>query len=196
MFPFLLIFIVFLAVLTYYLRKSRSTQQEITESFWEKERQANAVRKKDISSLDYITIPLEKFPQKFNTTSEETFFSFEKKPMLNLTGISNTDLKLSYGTANLTVLSEYDTNYTDMISILPQYALELTELGETDTAKVLLEFGISTNADSSKIYKQLADIYHAEGNEHKIKELLEKAETLPTYIKNAIQKELSAYTLS
>ena len=193
MFPFLLIFIVFICIFTYYSKKGSAQQKKVTEEFWEKEHQSNSVRKKDISQLDYITIPFEKFPQKFNTDSEEAFFSFADKPMLNLTGISNTDLKLNYGTANLAILSEYDTNYTDMIAILPQYALELFDLGELDSAKTLLEFGISTNADSAKIYKQLADIYQTEGNTNNIQELLTKAETLPTYTKCAIQKELSCY---
>ena len=179
MFPFLLIFIVFICILTYYSKKGSALQKKVTAE--------------DISQLDYITIPLEKFPQKFNTDSEEAFFSFSNKQMLNLTGISNTDLKLNYGTANLAILSEYDANYTDMIAILPQYAMELTEAGASNTAKALLEFGISTNADSSKIYKQLASLYHAEGNTHKIEELLIKAEELPTYTKSAIQKELSCY---
>jgi len=193
MFPFLLTFIVFLAVLTYYLRKNRSTQQEITESFWEKERQANAVRKKDISSLDYITIPLEKFPHKFNTFSENAFFALADKPMLNLTGISNTDLKLSYGTANLKALSEYDGNFTELVSVISQYASELLEIGETETARTLLEFGVGCKADSTQIYKLLADIYSTENNIAKIEELLTLADNLPTFTKEAVRKELTSY---
>lgn len=193
MFPFLLIFIVFVCILAYYSKKGSAKQKKVTEEFWEKERQSNAVRKKNISNLDYITIPLEKFPQKFETPSEEAFFSFTEKTMLNLTGISNTDLKLTYGTANLNILSEYDTNFADMIAVLPQYAAELIEAGEADTAKDLLEFAISCNADSAKIYKQLADIYHKKGEDHKIKELLEKADTLPTYTKSTVENELSVY---
>ncbi len=193
MFPFLLIFIAFICILTYYSKKGTANQQKVTEEFWEKERRANAVRKKDISNLDYITIPLEKFPQKFETSSENTFFSFAEKKMLNLTGISNTDLKLSYGTANLGILSEYDTNFTDMVAILPQYAAELTEIGEIDVAEAVLVFGISCNADSSKIYKQLAEIYHSKGETDKIRALLEKADALPTYTKSAIHNELSGY---
>ena len=113
--------------------------------------------------------------------------------MLNLTGISNTDLKLSYGTANLAILSEYDANFTDMIALLPQYAAELIEIGETATAQSVLEFGISCNADSSKIYKQLAEIYDSKGETAKIQALLEQADTLPTYTKATILKELSGY---
>lgn len=193
MFPFLLIFIAFICILTYYSKKGTDNQKKVTAEFWEKERQSNAVRKKDISNLDYITIPLEKFPQKFKTSSENAFFSFAEKPMLNLTGISNTDLKLAYGTANLSILSEYDANFTDMVALIPQYAAELIEIGADEAAEAVLEFGISCNADSSKIYKLLAEIYHSKGEISKINVLLEKADTLPEYTKSAICKELSRY---
>ena len=121
MFPFLTIFLVFIAILTYYLKKNDSAQAKIEEDFWNKERKANAVRKQDISKLDYITIPLEKIPQPLQTPCEEALFTLAKKPMLNLTGISNTDLKLQYGTANLTILSEYDNNFSEMVALLPEY---------------------------------------------------------------------------
>ena len=193
MFPFLLIFIVFIVVLTYYIKKSNTNQKDVTGAFWEKEHQANAVRKKDISSLNYINIPLEKFPHKFQTSSENNFFALADKPMLNLNGISNTDLKLQYGTANLAILSEYDANFAELVTLIPQYALELLEIGETETARTLLEFGVSCKADSSKIYKLLADIYAQEGQTGLIQNLLSETATLPDYTKNIIHKELKNY---
>ena len=192
MFPFLAIFITFCLVLTYNIRKSDAAQQKAEEEFWEKERLANAVRKQDISKLDYITIPFEKIPQKLDTLNEKNLFALADKPMLNLTGISNTDLKLKYGTANITVLSEYDTNFTDFVSLLPEYTTELLEAGYQDTAQELLEFAISYNADSRKIYRQLADIYLSTGQTEKINDLLKASEQLPEYTKIAVQKDLSS----
>lgn len=192
MFPFLAIFITFCLVLTYNIRKSDAAQQKAEEEFWEKERLANAVRKQDISKLDYITIPLEKIPQKLDTLAEKKLFALADKPMLNLTGISNTDLKLKYGTANITILSEYDTNFTDFVSVLPEYTNELLEAGFLDTAQELLEFAVSYNADSRKIYKQLADIYCSTGQTEKINHLLNTSEHLPKYTKIAVQKDLSS----
>ncbi len=192
MFPFLAIFIVFCVVLTYYIRKGDADQKKVEEQFWEKERQANAVRKKDISKLDYITIPVEKIPVKLNTSTEKTFFALAEKPMLNFTGISNTDLKLQYGTANLNILSEYDTNFTDMVALLPEYVTELLDAGHTDVAQALLEFAVSVNADSRKIYQQLASIYKDTHQEDKIDELLSASENLPELTKKAVQKDLSS----
>ena len=192
MLPILTIFIVFLVVLTFYIKKGDAAQEKVTEDFWEKERKANAVRKQDISKLDYITIPLEKIPQPLHTSTEEALFALADKPMLNLTGISNTDLKLSYGTANLTVLSEYDTNFTNMVALLPTYAEELIEAGQRDTARELLEFAISCNADSKRIYLLLATLYREDSDNFKLEWLLEASEGLPNLTKLAVQKELAS----
>ena len=192
MFPFLAIFISFCLVLTYYIRKSDASQQKVNDEFWEKERLANTIRKQDISKLDYITIPFEKIPHKLDTLTEKKFFSLADKPMLNLTGISNTDLKLQYGTANINILSEYDANFIEFVSLVPMYADELLEAGREDTAKMLLEFAVSCKADSRKIYTQLANIYISNGQSDKIHELLEASNALPELTKKAIQKDLSS----
>ena len=158
MFPFLAIFIVFCLLLNFYIRKNDSSQQKVEDAFWEKERQSNAVRKKDISKLDYITIPLDKIPVKLKTSTEEELFALAQQPMLNFVGISNTDLKLQYGTANLDILTQYENNFLDFVSLLPTYVDELHAAGETETALMLLEFAVSVNADSRRIDRQLEEI--------------------------------------
>ena len=192
MLPFLLIFIIFCIVLAYYIRKNDAAQEKVMSDYWDKELKSNAIRKKDISKLDYITIPLEKIPEKLETSAEKTFFSFADKPMLNLSGISNTDLKLEYGTANLDILSEYDLNFTDMLAILPVYTKELEEAGQTDTARMLLEFAVNCNADSRIVYQQLSAIYNEADEPDKILWLLKCSENLPSMTRQIIQKDLNA----
>ncbi len=191
MFPFLTIFIIFCVVLSYYIKKGDASQKEVMDNFFEKERLANAVRKKDISQLNYITIPFEKIPQKLNTSTEKEFFSFAEKPMINFNGISNTDLKLQYGTANLEILSKYDTNYMDMIALLPAYVDELLAAGDYDTAQMLLEFAVDTKADSRKIYQQLTKIYKETNQSDKIQNLISASNELPGMIGTIIQRDLS-----
>ncbi|MBQ2706109.1 MAG: hypothetical protein IJF60_04750 [Agathobacter sp.] len=192
MFPFLAIFITFCLILTYYIRKNDADQQKVQDEFWEKERLANAVRKKDISKLNYITIPFEKLPVKLNTSIEKKLYELADKPMLNLTGISNTDLKLTYGTANINILSEYDTNFSDFVSFLPDYIEELLEAGYLDSAQLLLEFAIDCNADSRKIYEQLATIYKSQNQSEKFQTLYDYAEQLPDLTKKSVLNMLSA----
>ena len=191
MFPFLAIFITFCLILTYYIRKNDADQQKIQDEFWEKERLANAVRKKDISKLDYITIPFEKIPVKLDSSTEKKLYELAQKPMLNLTGISNTDLKLTYGTANIHALSEYDTNFSDFVALLPEYVEELLSAGHVDSAQVLLEFAIACNADSRRLYEQLALIYKENNQLDKIQELSLQASQLPYLTQKAVLKLLS-----
>lgn len=193
MLPFLTIFIVFCIVLAYYIKKNDAAQQKVMDEFWEKELRSNAVRKKDISELNYITIPLDKLPEQLHTSTEEKFLALAEKKMVNLTGISNTDLKLAYGTANLEILSEYDNNFTEMVALLPVYAEELQHAGFPHTAQKLLEFGIECNADSRKIYQMLAATYDENNEPDKILWLRKQAEVLPSFTKQAVQKDLDAY---
>lgn len=158
MFPFLVIFIVFCLVLTFYIRKNDTAQQKAQHDFFEKERLSNTVRKKDISKLDYISIPLDKIPVKLESSTENTIFVLAEKPMLNFVGISNTDLKLQYGTANLDILTEYENNFLEFVALLPDYATELVEAGQKESAIMLLEFAVSVNADSRKIDNLLASL--------------------------------------
>lgn len=192
MFPFLAIFITFCIILGYYIKKSDASQQEVMDNFFEKERLANQIRKKDISQLNYITIPFEKIPHLLDTPTEKIFFSYADKTMVNFNGISNTDLKLHYGTANLSTLSEYDTNYMNMITLLPDYANELMEAGHIETAQTLLEFAVDTKADSRKIYSQLISIYKETNQPDKFDYLLSASNDLPEITKSIIQKELSS----
>lgn len=190
MFPFLAIFIIFCVILGYYIKKGDASQKEVMDAFFEKERLANSVRKKDISQLNYITIPLEKIPYPIQTSTEKEFFSFADKVMVNLNHISNTDLKLQYGTANLAILTEYDTNYMDMIALLPTYVEELLEANQIETAQMLLEFAVDTKADSRKIYQQLFSIYNETNQQEKIHHLMEQTNTLPELSRTIIHKDL------
>ena len=55
-------FVLFLVILTYFLRKNSRMEKEKQEKFWEREREANGIRKKDLSSLPYLNIPLDSLP--------------------------------------------------------------------------------------------------------------------------------------
>lgn len=192
MFPFLFLFLIFLVLLSYYIKKGNANQQKVINNFLEKEQAANHARKQDISKLDYITIPWDKLPKYIETPSKKAFWELQDKPLLNLTGISNTDLKLQYGVSNLDILSEYDANFTEMVSLLPNYAKELMEQGYISQAKDLLEFGVSCHADSRKIYFLLADIYTQLGETDKISILIDKAQELPELTRHAVINQLSS----
>ena len=97
-----------------YERKKHAREAKRRENnFWQRENEANFTRRKDISQLPYIKIPYDSLPFIQNAHGEiaeyqKELLSFKDSKLLNLSGLSNTDLKLMYGIANLPELSQYD----------------------------------------------------------------------------------------
>lgn len=193
MFVFLASFIIFVLILNYFIRKSNQSHQNSEDGFWEREQKANFTRRQDISNLNYITIPPEIIPQNLHTDAEKILIDLSSQKMLNLTGRTNTDLKLQYGAANLETLSEYDNNFTTFVQAVPMYAKELTAAGQTGKARQLLEFAVSCQADSRSIYTQLADLYQQSGQSDKIQGLIESAGELRSLDGPVIIEKLKSY---
>lgn len=194
-FPFLGLFIIFLSVAAYYRKRATAQQKKVTEDFWSREDQANQIRRKDISNLPYITIPLEKFPIGISDDEELTDYENDLKTLasrkiLNLSHQSNTDLKLAYGPANLPALSEYDQNYTTLLRNLVAYADCLIKNGFRADAIPVLEFGISIDSDIRANYTLLAELYKEQGKTAKIQELIDKAASLDSMMRSAILEQL------
>lgn len=186
------VFVIFLLVINFRFRKSNREQQNAEDAFWERERQANSTRKKDISNLPYISIPIEIIPQNLHTAAEATLISLCEKQILNLTGKTNTDLKLEYGVANLEFLSQCDDNFSDLVTSLSDYSKELLDADQTDDAVKIMEFGVSVGADAKPLYIRLANYYQENGQASRIDELIQKANELNSLSKNSIVADLKA----
>lgn len=154
------------------------------KSFWNRELEANSVRRKDISNLNYVLfpsdMPLDALTAIGRSDLVKEFEGFSNKKMLNLTGYSNTDLKLMYGPANLDELTMYDDNFTSFIRLLNNMANALlkAETADEESAKIILEYSISIDSDISATYTSLADIYAKSDDTDKLNELISKAENL------------------
>lgn len=181
----------FIVVFTYRLRKTSSDQREIERRFWERERKANATRRRDISNLEYINIPPDLFPLNLGTETEKKLEAISQKQMLNLTGKSNTDLKLEYGLPNLEHLSECDDNFSELVRILPDYVDELLEAGQKEDAQRILEFAVEIRADSRQIFDKLAQMYVEQGQDSRIDELISIAQELESLSKHVILSDLN-----
>ena len=160
--------LVLFGVLHHNLRKcDRASKHKLTD-YRAREDAANATRRKDISNLPYLTVPLETFP--FDITpndqkkqlqiaeyrKEIEYLSTQK--MLNLIGVSNTELKEQYGPANLEELSQYDQNYSRYIRTL-QFFAECIYDEYPKQAVQLLEYCISIGTDISGTYNLLSQYY-------------------------------------
>lgn len=250
LFGLTLIIIVFL-----YFSKSRGEKaKKNSQEFWQKERESQFIPKKDISSLNYITIPYDSLPfcyykpgtgtpaklpgssesdnlsadfsetiGTFTVVSGDTFAtndSYSRAPefiapyaeelagaeqeicaladsrILNLTGISNTELRLAYGTANLDPLAAYDQNFTILIRALQKWGSLLVSAGKQKDAVTVLSYGVSIGSDIAATYALLARLYKEQGDLQKIEDLKKSAEALTTLMKPSILRDLEQITSS
>lgn len=195
--PFLASFLVFGAWLTYELHKTKEKEKNCLNDFWQKERDANSVRKKSLDNLNYIQIPFDKLPMD-TLADNETIASYHTAlknladtKIVNFTGITNTELKLTYGTANISVLTEYDQNYMFLARTLWQWGELLYNEGYIAEAVRVLEFSIDIGTDVSGCYKLLASIYKQGEETEKLDSLYKHAESLQSLMKNPIIKSLN-----
>lgn len=194
--PFLASFLLLIGVLYIRIRISNKNIEKSEAEFWERERKANSTRKKSLDYLDYIHIPPEFLAIKNPTNSIvlaeglKTLQMLSRVPIVNLNGISNTDLKLTYGTANISVLTEYDNHYTQLATTLQDLAEVLYKEGRREECMRLLEFAISTRTDISKTYYLLASLYKEFKTPEKISSLITIAETTRSVLKPTIVRTL------
>lgn len=194
---FFMIFVIIVLWVGRGRRHSDRLRKEATERFWEKEQRANLTRKKDLSDLDYITIPADTLP--FPETEKEEITDLQKlilhlstQKIVNFTGLTNTDLKLMYGAPNLPLLMEYDKNYLELVRTLYRYGKYLYDLDLKEEAKTILEYGLSIKTDVSANYTLLAEIYKEENAKERIDFVISEAEKLTSMTKKALLANLMA----
>ena len=164
-FPFLATFILFIVLFNIRLRLASRKEEQQEEKFWDRELRSNSVRKKSLDTLEYVHLPYDLLP--FGTAGddenlqaiEDELTALKDLKIVNLTGITNTDLKLEYGTANITALTEYDQNYTTLVIALQKWGDALYTLGRFEDAASVLEFAVKTRTDITATYRLLIDMY-------------------------------------
>lgn len=199
MFIFLASFIIFIIWLSYELKKRDRLDKHSLDDYWRREDEANRTRKKPLDDLIYVEIPFDCIPKSLladNDTVQDclsTLQNLSSAKIVNLTGLSNTDLKLRYGPANLTVLSGYDENYTLYARTIYRLALAYYQNGYESNARILLEKAVESGTDISGNYKLLADIYQKHGETGKIQKLLTCAAALHSPSGKKIMRLLEEY---
>ena len=188
--------LIFCAVIYLYIRKSNKTDAHSQDDFWAKELAANNTRRKPLDDLDYIQLPIEEFPMSLLEDIpkvddyKQIIQSLSELPIVNFTGISNTDLKLRYGAPNIELLTSYDQNYTLLVRTLQQWAQVLYDNGYVDEARRMLEFSVSTGTDVSATYRLLCQIYKEQNTPEKINDLYPVAEMLNSVMQKTIVRIL------
>ncbi len=197
-FPILTSLIVFIVWLTVKLSQGKTDRQEKTRAFWEKERASNMVMKKSLDDLRYISFPFDLLPREASFTDEGQNIpssllmlnGLRGKKIVNFNNVSNTDLKLQYGTANITLLTEYDNNFITLCregNLLTQY---LAGADRKEEARVISEALVSCGSDVVAQYVLLATLYTENGMEEAKKRLVVTVEQMESNRKDAILKAL------
>ena len=204
--PFLASFIILAVFFNISMRRVSRKIEKKEADFWEKEREANSVRRKSLENLEYIHIPYNLLP--FDTAgdnealqkAEDELKALQFEKIVNFTGISNTDLKLEYGTANITAFTQYDQNYTTLVRALQNWGELLYNAGRFEDAANVLEFAVKTRTDISGTYRLLVDMYktklglNEEEIQKKIDGLIPIAKNLNSLSKNQILNMLGVET--
>jgi hypothetical protein len=171
------IVIIFIIWINYEIHKTTKLHDNDTEKFWNREKESNQKPKMNISSLDYIIVSTERLP--INDTTDQTADSYRDtiqalsgKKALNLSEYTNTELKNLYGAANIKLLSEYDNNYTSLVSVLQKWAGRLHSLGLSEKARDVLTYAVACHTDVTMSYLLLANLYRMENEMNQIEFLL------------------------
>ncbi len=193
---FFICFIVFLLWLRVKLKQQDSAETQ-NKDFWRREHEADFSRNKDISALDYISVDKSLLPFNEQTNDAELLQIQQdintvlSKKMINLSGMTNTDIKLAYGRGNFEILSVYDQNYLKFLSLLNKWGTYLLERGFTNEAKQIFEYAVNTlNCDISGCYTGLAKIYLKNNDIAKVQQLINKIQSSDAYLKDSIAEKL------
>lgn len=176
--------------------KSKKSAAAMEQDFWQREHAANSTRRKSLDDLPYIRIPMEIFPTELLSDVpkvedyRQIILTLKDLPIVNFTGLSNTELKLRYGAPNINLLTSYDQNYTLLVRTIQQWAQSLYDGGFSSEACQLLEFAVSTGTDVSATYRLLCKIYQEKGTPEKIQELYPVAESLNSAMQKTIVRIL------
>lgn len=191
-----MVFAIFSFLFMMLVKRSRRRTDQKMSQFWQQETAANQVRKQDISTLDYVYIPLETLPFGVGQTPEITRLEgiireLDTKQIVNLSQYTNTELKLKYGVANLDVLSACDERFTTLIRTLYQWSCLLLNSGHLDAAIQVAEYSIDIGSDISGCYYMLADYYNSIQDTTALNRLRESADKLTGLNANAIKDYLN-----
>lgn len=202
-YPILLVIIIILIVIfRYNLQKSDKSRAKQNEDFWKKEESSLFARAKEIDkdlfintnlpkSLKKTELEYEKLGNKKLYELQERCFSLSDNFLLNLSHMTNIEIRQTFGAAKLDTVEKYEINYALYIKSLYQFGKDLFDIGLVDDAIKVLEEGINVGTDISNHYILLGKIYYNKNEKSKISMLYDKANLLNSLTKNKILKELS-----
>ncbi len=195
--PIFTSFLLFVILLQFLLKRTEKKSERKDSAYWQREKEAQNTPARPIEDLLYVKLPETLLPECLPDNPEaaecrEALLNLSREKVINLQGMSNTDIRLTYGTRNYEILAEADTRYIIMIRSLSKLAEIYDNSGLRSEAKKLLEFGLKIGSDVRLNYTLLGKIYLEEGDLTAFSALVKQAEGITTLSRTPILKELEA----
>ncbi len=175
------------------MNKSDKEINKKKQTYYDKISQSQSTRKKDIDAEDFLHCKLDDdfldgldVPSSLINKAKE----LSKRPLLDFTGIQNTDLMIKYGTANITNIGIYEENLNKLRDTLFKMAEKLYEKDDIKEASLLLEELLRLKECRSKSYKLLYECYEKEGSRTKIENLKKEIRNGNSPIKEKILEDI------
>ncbi len=165
------------------IRRSNARSRKAHEEFWNKERESYRAPERSTEDLDFIKVP-DNLPIHISTDDpqikeyQETLDNLTKKDIINLSGISNTDIRMSYGKKNLEELSQADQRYTILCRTINNLSAAYMETGHENEARELLEYALSIGCDITSCWNNLGRCYLHKEERDSLATLISRAEAL------------------
>ncbi len=194
-FPFLTIFLIIILFLTIRYRTLARKHNDIVEKFWEAEAAANAAPPVDLTKVEYITLPLSRFPIGHCSDEEvrqieDELLAFADAKCLNLANKTNTEVKLTYGVANFETVTALGETCDSLLLLLKDYAAALVERQLYQEAIPVLEFCVGIHSDISTHYTMLGTCYAKLGKTSALTNLKEQVKASGLMLSSSILKQL------
>ena len=172
-------------------------REKIVAAFWEREEEALHTPAKDLSQVSYVKVPVDSFPigecdDDELMLMEEELQELSAKPLLNLNGMTNTDVRITYGTPNFDAVTAMGEDFDRLIVLLCDYAKGLLEHELISEAIVVLEYAVSIGSDVSETYTLLGECYSESGRKDALAGLIETVEQSSMPLKESVIRTLSA----
>lgn len=195
-------FLIAIFIFQHHLRKSSKAQEKVSSAFWNKEESSLVVRKKALEPEAYVQIHLTQADLKsqdyYQALGVEELYRQDRylrdlmtQPMVNFEHVSNTDLRLTYGTAMITMIETYEDTFNAYTATLYKMGDKLMKVEDHDYACKLLEEAVAVGTENGKCYLLLAKHYKATNQAVALENLIKKANDLKSLTKDALLKELT-----
>lgn len=194
-----ILFLIFLFIFHHNLKKTERLTAMKRKDFWENEEKSMFTRKSQIEDNNYIVLDIsgiihnnrEYFlelghPELFKY--QELIFSLSNEQMLNLSNMSNSEIRLKYGVANFSHIEACENNYNRLIKAIYMLGKGYYDLEKYPEAISVLEAGIKINSDISDHILLLAELYAMNKDVFNFNEIKIYSENIESLTKTKLSK--------